>query len=386
MHGKELFLRLFRTWHVQSLIKITLLEKIQKMKKHNFNAGPAILAPSVLQKASEAAADLNGMGLSILEISHRSPEFSNVLNEAVQLVVEILGLDDNYAVLFLTGGASSQFFMTAMNLLNKEDAACYVDTGSWSGKAIKGALPFGNIKILVSSKDSNYNYIPKNYAVPATAKYLHLTSNNTIYGTQYHSWPETEVTIVSDMSSDIFSRPIDIKRFGLIYAAAQKNLGPAGTTLVIVHKEMLGKVSHNIPTMLDYQTHINKNSNFNTPPVFPIYVSLLTLRWIVEGGGLEAMSERNRKKAKLLYDEIDSNPLFVGTAKKEDRSLMNATFVMNGPDLEPAFFQLCNEAGCVGIKGHRSVGGFRASIYNAMPIESVQVLVDAMRDFAAKHG
>lgn len=358
------------------------------MKKHNFYAGPAILASSVLEQASKAALDFNGTGLSILEISHRSPEFTAVLEEAVQSVKDILQVDDRFEVLFLTGGASSQFFMTAMNILNEDELAGYVDTGSWSTKAIKEAKHFGKVEIIASSKDQNFNYIPKGYDIPASTKYLHLTSNNTIFGTEYHSWPETDVPFVCDMSSDIFSRPIDLERFNIIYAGAQKNLGPSGTTLVIVRKDILGKVSRSIPTMLNYETHINKNSSFNTPPVFPIYVCMLTLRWVKSLGGVKAMAKRNEHKAKLLYDEIDANPCFVGTAQKEDRSLMNATFVMakGKEDLQDAFLEACNTANCIGVKGHRSVGGFRASIYNAMEAESVQVLVDVMKEFGVKHG
>lgn len=357
----------------------------KKIKKHNFSAGPAILPASVIEQAAEAVRDFNGMGLSILEISHRGPEFVAVLNEAIQLVRDLLNLPESYEVLFLTGGASSQFFMTAMNLLDNDAKACYVDTGTWSSKAIKEANHFGNIEVIASSKESNFNYIPKDYDVPADATYLHLTSNNTIFGTEYHWWPDTNVPFVCDMSSDIFSRPIDIERFDLIYAGAQKNLGPAGATLVIVRKDVLGKVKRTLPTMLDYNTHIDKQSSFNTPPVYPIYVCMLTLRWLKENGGLNAMEHRNKEKATLLYREIDNNPHFEGTAAKEDRSLMNVTFVMKNPEMESVFMEMCIEKGCVGIKGHRSAGGFRASIYNAMPIESVQALVNVMKTFAEKY-
>ncbi|MEM8906400.1 MAG: 3-phosphoserine/phosphohydroxythreonine transaminase [Bacteroidota bacterium] len=355
-------------------------------KKHNFFAGPAILPAPVLEEAAQAALQFGDMGLSILEISHRSPQFKAVLEEAIQLTRELLNVSDAYEVLFLTGGASSQFFMSAMNLLNTDETACYVDTGSWSTKAIKEAKHFGQVEVLASSKAQNFNHIPKDYSIPDTAKYLHLTSNNTIYGTQYHWWPETTVPFVCDMSSDIFSRPLDIDRFGLIYAGAQKNLGPAGTTLVIVRKDLLGKVDRAIPTMLNYQTHIDKGSAFNTPPAYPIYVCMLTMRWLKAQGGIAAMEAQNKRKAALLYDEIDNNPCFQGTAAKEDRSLMNVTFVMNNPDHEAAFLAICEAADCVGIKGHRSVGGFRASIYNAMSYESVEVLVDLMKTFGAKHG
>ena len=356
------------------------------MKKHNFSAGPAILPAEVISKSAEAVADLNGIGLSILEISHRGAEFTEILHNAHQYVKDILSLDDKYEVLYLTGGASSQFFMTAMNVLDDNETACYVDTGAWSTKALKEAKRFGNVEIIASSEDRNYSYIPKGYTIPANAKYLHLTSNNTIFGTQYHQWPDTNVPIVCDMSSDIFSRPIDIKRYGIIYAGAQKNMGPAGTTLVIIRKDMLNRVQRQIPTMLDYNTHIKKNSAFNTPPVFPIYVSMLTLQWVKENGGLEGMNTRNREKATLLYNEIDRNALFKGTSTQEDRSRMNVVFVMTDAIHETAFLEDCTAAGCVGIKGHRSVGGFRASIYNAMPKESVQVLVDVMREFERKRG
>ena len=358
----------------------------KKIKKHNFSAGPAILPASVIEEAAEAAKDFNGMGLSILEISHRGPEFVAVLNEAVDLVKQLFNLSDDYEVLFLTGGASSQFFMAAMNLLDQDASAAYVNTGTWSTKAIKEAKLFGHISELASSADQNFSYIPKGYDIGENFTYLHLTSNNTIFGTQYHEWPDTNVPFVCDMSSDIFSRPVDVKRFGLIYAGAQKNLGPAGTTLVIIRKDMLGKVQRAIPTMLDYNTHINKNSSFNTPPVYPIYVCMLTMRWLIANGGLSAMEKMNKEKAAILYNEIDNNPLFKGVANKEDRSLMNVTFVLNNPALEPAFLEACTNEGCVGVKGHRSVGGFRASIYNAMPIESVQVLVDVMKRFAEIHG
>ncbi len=355
------------------------------MKKHNFYAGPAILPREVMRQASKACINFADMGLSILEISHRSPQFAAVLEEAEALTRELLDINDDYAVLFLTGGASSQFYMAAMNLLAADGTACYVDTGAWSTKAIKEAKHFGNIEVLASSKDKNYNNIPKRYKVPADATYLHLTSNNTIFGTQHHWWPDTEVPFVCDMSSDIFSRPIDVSRFGMIYAGAQKNLGPAGATLVIIRKDLLGKVEREIPTMLDYKTHIAKGSAFNTPPAFPIYVSMLTMRWIKSKGGVAEMAKKNKSKAGLLYREIDSNPLFVGTAAKKDRSLMNVTFLLTKPELEKEFLEMCAAEGCVGVKGHRSVGGFRASIYNAMPRKSVKVLTEVMQALAAKH-
>ncbi len=355
------------------------------VKKYNFSAGPAILPAEVIEEAAKAVANYHGTGLSLLEMSHRGKEFVAVLDEAVALVKELLNLSDDYDVVFLTGGASSQFFMVPLNMLESGETACYVDTGAWSTKAIKEAKLYGEIKTLGSSKDSNFNFIPKTIDIPADAKYLHLTSNNTIYGTQYHDWPDTNVPIVCDMSSDIFSRPIPIEKYGMIYAGAQKNMGPAGTTLAIIRKDMLGKVSRSIPTMLNYQTHINKGSSFNTPPVYPIYVCMLTLRWLKAQGGVKAMQVHNEEKAAMLYNEIDTNPLFEGAAAKEDRSLMNVTFTMKDDSLTNEFLQLAEEAGCVGLKGHRSVGGFRASIYNAMTKEGIQVLVDLMQAFAKKH-
>ncbi len=357
------------------------------MQKHNFSAGPAILPASVIKETAQGVLDLNGSGLSVMEISHRSAAFVAILEEAESLARELLGIGDEFAVLFLTGGASSQFYFTAMNILNQGEKAAYINTGSWSTKAIKEAKHFGEILEVASSKDQNFSYIPQGYDLPADIKYLHLTSNNTIFGTQYKEWPETAAPLVADMSSDIFSRELPLDRFGLIYAGAQKNMGPAGVTLVIVRKDLLGKVERTIPTMLDYRTHIEKSSSFNTPPVLPIYVSMLTMRWVKGQGGVAAMAAHNEAKAQLLYNEIDSNPLFKGTVlQANDRSLMNATFVMaeGYEQLEGDFLTACEAVGCVGVKGHRSVGGFRASIYNSMPKESVQALVDVMRDFAAK--
>ncbi|MCB0707679.1 MAG: 3-phosphoserine/phosphohydroxythreonine transaminase [Saprospiraceae bacterium] len=356
------------------------------MKKHNFSAGPAILPASVLQKASEAVIDLNGIGLSILEISHRSKEFIAVLDRSVELVKSLYQVPDDYAVLFLSGGASTQFFMSAMNLLDDSGKAAYVDTGSWSSKAIKEAKQFGTVEVIASSKDKNYTYIPTGYAVPQDATYLHLTSNNTIFGTQFRTFPKTTVPIVCDMSSDVFSRQIDINQFGMIYAGAQKNMGPAGTTLVIIRKDLLGKVNRTIPSMLQYQIHIDQDSCYNTPPVYPIYVSMLTMEWIEEMGGLPVMEAQNKLKAEKMYQAIDSNPLFEGTVRPEDRSWMNATFILKDGSLESLFLKECDAAGISGLKGHRSVGGFRASIYNAMPLESIGVLTDLMDSFAQKHG
>ncbi len=356
------------------------------MKKHNFFAGPAILPAPVLKEAAKAVKDFDGMGLSILEISHRSKNFVAVMDEAVSLVKELLGLDDKWEVLFLTGGASSQFYMTAMNLLPQGKKAGYLDTGAWSTKAIKEAKLFGEVVEVGSSKDKNFNYIPK-FKTPSDVEYLHLTSNNTIFGTQIQRFPNIDAPIVCDMSSDIFSRPLDMEKFGLIYAGAQKNMGPAGTTMVIVRKDLLGKVERQIPSMLNYNTHIAKGSMFNTPPVYPVYVCMLTLRWIKANGGLEAMQRKNKSKAKLLYGEIDRNSLFEGFTEKKDRSLMNVTFNMAAghEDKAEAFVAACDAAGCMGVKGHRSVGGFRASIYNAMPRNSVKVLVEVMAEFEKKH-
>ena len=357
------------------------------MKKYNFFAGPAILPQQVLREASEAALDYNGMGLSILEISHRSKEIVSVFEEARQLIYKLLAIDrEKYDVLFLTGGASSQFFMVPMNILSPHETAGYVDTGSWSTKAIKEAKLYGNVEVLASSKDKNFSYIPKGYAIPSHLKYLHLTSNNTIFGTQYQEWPETEVPLIADMSSDIFSKRIPVDRFDLIYAGAQKNLGPAGVTLVIIKRDIIGKVDRELTSMLNYKTHVVKDSMFNTPPVFPAFVSMLTLRWLDRNGGIEAMEKRNEEKASLLYNEIDRNSLFYGTTAKEDRSLMNVCFLMHNNELESTFLEMCTEAGCVGVKGHRSVGGFRASIYNAMEKEGVETLVSVMQNFEEQYG
>lgn len=357
------------------------------MKKHNFSAGPAILPASVLEEAARGVLNINDSGLSILEISHRSKDFIAIAAQAEQLVRELLNLSDEYAVMFLSGGASSQFFMAPMNLLNEDETACYVNTGSWADKAAKEAKNFGKIETLASSKDQNYTFIPRGWEVPAYAKYLHLTSNNTIYGTQYHWWPDTEVPIVCDMSSDMFSRTIPVEKFGLIYAGAQKNMGPAGTTLVIARKDLLDKVTRTIPSMLQYTTHIENDSMYNTPPVYAIYVSMLTLKWIKEQGGLTAMEAHNQAKGDLFYNELDANPLFHGAVTvNEDRSLMNPTFLAINEEVDKAFDTAAKAAGIDGIRGHRSVGGFRASMYNAMPLEGVQVLVDVMKDIAQKMG
>lgn len=367
--------------------QIRQLQSTLTMKKYNFSAGPAILPAEVMKEAGEACVNFNNSGFSILEISHRSADFSAVLAETEALVRELGGIGDDYAVLFLSGGASTQFFMAPMNLLPSDGKAAYLDTGSWSSKAIKEAKNFGSVEVVASSKADNYTYIPE-YSIPADVTYAHLTSNNTIFGTQLKDWPETNVPLVCDMSSDMFSRPFPIERFGLIYAGAQKNLGPAGVTLVIVRKDLLGKVDRTIPSMLKYQTHIDGESTYNTPPVFPIYVMMLTLRWVKAQGGLTGVEKANEEKAALLYAEIDDNPLFKGTVvNKKDRSLMNVTFVMaeGYQELEGAFLAACKAAGCMSVKGHRSVGGFRASIYNAMPKEGIEALVGVMREFRASH-
>lgn len=351
----------------------------------NFSAGPSILPKTVFEEASRAVLDLNGTGLSILEVSHRSSYFEPILHEAMALVRELLGLTDEYEVLFLTGGASTQFFMTVMNLLPEGKKAAYVDTGVWASKAIHEAKMLASIDVIASSKDKNYNYIPKGYDISPDYEYLHTTSNNTIYGTQYQAFPDSPIPMVCDMSSDIFSKPIEPHRFGLIYAGAQKNLGPAGVTLVIVRKDMLGKINRTLPTMLRYETHIQNESMYNTPPVFPIYVSMLTMRWLKNLGGLAAMQKINERKAKHVYDVIDSIPFYIGHSVPEDRSRMNATFNLEDPALNKEFQTYCEEAGCDGLKGHKSVGGFRASIYNAMPEDGVKVLAEVMKEFALKH-
>ena len=353
------------------------------MKKHNFNAGPSILPREVIEKTAQAVLDLNNSGLSVLEISHRSKDFQAVIDEAVALFKEVLSIPEGYSVLFLGGGASLQFCMVPYNLMESKSA--YLNTGTWASKAMKEAKGFGELVEVASSKAANFNYIPKDYVIPADADYFHITTNNTIFGTELLTDIDSPVPLVADMSSDIFSRPVDVSKYALIYGGAQKNLAPAGLAFVIVKDEVLGKVTRHIPSMLDYQIHIDNGSMYNTPPVLPIYSALETLRWIKSIGGLQEMEKRNIQKATLLYDEIDRNPLFVGTAAKEDRSRMNICFVMKPEyaDLEAEFLKFATEHGMVGIKGHRSVGGFRASTYNALPLESVQVLVDCMQAFEA---
>ncbi len=353
------------------------------MKKHNFSAGPCILPQEVFNEASQAVLDFNNTGLSILEISHRSKEFVAVMEDARALALELLGLEGKgYKALFLQGGASMEFLMVAYNLLEKK--AAYLNTGTWSSKAIKEAKLFGEVNVVASSEDKKFNYIPKGYMIPTDVDYFHCTSNNTIYGTQMKVFPTTPKPMVCDMSSDIFSRELDFSKFDLIYAGAQKNMGPAGTTLVIVKEDLLGKVTRQIPSMLDYKVHIDKDSMFNTPAVYPVYVSYLTLKWLKAQGGIKAIEEKNEKKAALLYSEIDINPFFKGYTVTEDRSIMNATFNLTDESLKEEFEVMLKEAGINGLNGHRSVGGYRASMYNALPLESVQVLVDVMSDLERK--
>ncbi len=348
---------------------------------HNFNAGPSILPKEVFEQAAEAVINYNQTGLSILEMGHRTPAFTAIMEEARHLVKELMQLDSDHQVLFLHGGASTQFMQVPMNLLDPKDTAAYADTGVWSSKAIKEAKLFGKVDVVCSSKEKNYSYIPKDFAVPNDAKYFHITTNNTIYGSQWHQIPATSNVMVADMSSDIFSRQLDFNSFGLIYAGAQKNMGPAGVNLVVVNEQILGKTKHPIPTMMDYRNHIAEGSMLNTPPVFAVYVCLLTLRWLQSIGGIDAIEKRNKEKAALLYQEIDRNELFETRIAKEDRSLMNICFTMKDPELEKSFYQYVTDNGIVGIKGHRLSGGFRASLYNAMPISSVEFLVSLMQSF-----
>lgn len=355
------------------------------MKKHNFNAGPSVLPREVIEKTAQAVLDFNGSGLSILEISHRAKDFQPVVDEAVVLFKELLNIPEGYSVIFLGGGASLQFCMVPFNLMETKSA--YLNTGAWASKAQKEAKGFGEVIEVASSKPSNYTYIPKDFTIPADADYFHITTNNTIYGTELLKDIDSPVPLIADMSSDIFSRPVDVSKYALIYGGAQKNLAPAGLTFVIIKDEILGKVSRYIPSMLNYKTHIENGSMYNTPPVLPLYTALETLRWLKANGGLTAIEKKNIEKANLLYNEIDRNPLFVGTAAVEDRSRMNICFVMQ-PEyaaLEADFQKFATERGMVGIKGHRSVGGFRASTYNALPLESVQALVSCMQEFEKLH-
>lgn len=369
---------------VSSFVSGKTPKLIVMSKKHNFGAGPCILPQEVFQQASAAVLDFNG--LSILEISHRSSDFIDVMEEARDLVKKALNVPNGYTVLFLQGGASLGFLISAMNMSGANKKAAYVNTGAWAKKAVKEGKNAGlDVDVIASSEDKNYNYIPKGYEISSGYDFLHLTSNNTIFGTQFKSFPNSPVPVVCDMSSDIFSRQINVADFDIIYAGAQKNLGPAGTCVYIVKESILGNSSHpNIPTYLNLKTHHDKDSMFNTPPVFPIYVSMLNLKHLIANGGVAAMEKKNQSKADLLYNEIDSNPLFRGTAAKEDRSNMNATFVMDDDALAAEFTKMWTDAGIVGLKGHRDVGGFRASMYNAMDLDSVQVLVDVMKEFALK--
>lgn len=355
------------------------------MKKYNFYAGPSILSEYTINNTAEAIRNFAGTGLSILEISHRSKEFSAVIEEAMAMVKELLDVPEGYHVLFLGGGASLQFCMVPYNLLNTK--AAYLDTGTWANKAIKEAKLFGDVEVVASSKEANYTFIPKDYTIPTDADYFHITTNNTIYGTELRKELDSPIPMVADMSSDIFSRPVDVSKYDIIYAGAQKNLAPAGVTLVIVKESALGHVNRVIPTMLDYKTHVSKGSMFNTPPVLPIYSALQTLKWYKEMGGVKKLEELDKAKAAALYDAIDSSRIFVGTAKTEDRSIMNVCFVMKPEyaELEKEFNDFASTKGIVGIKGHRSVGGFRASLYNAMSMEGVQVLIDAMKEFEKNH-
>lgn len=358
-------------------------EEVLNKKKviHNFNGGPSILPKTVFEQASKAVLNYNNTGLSILEMGHRTKEFQAIMDEARSLVKELMILDDDHEVLFLHGGASTQFMQVPMNLLNENETAAYADTGVWSSKALKEAKLFGNVNVVCSSKEANYNFIPKDFTVPDDAKYFHITTNNTIYGTQWQSIPKVNVPLVADMCSDIFSRQRDFNSFALIYAGAQKNMGPAGVNLVVVNKNILGKVSRALPTIMDYRNHIKEGSMLNTPPVFAVYVSMLTLQWLKQQGGIDAIEKINNQKAEMLYNAIDNSTLFRSTATKEDRSKMNACFVMKDPSLEKQFLDFADQHGIYGIKGHRSVGGFRASLYNALPLTSVVYLIEVMNEF-----
>jgi phosphoserine aminotransferase len=356
------------------------------MKKHNFSAGPSILPRTVIERTADAVLDLNGSGLSVLEISHRGKDFQAVMDEAVALFREVLNVPEEYEVLFLHGGASMQFLMVPYNLFNKR--AAYLETGTWAKKAIKEAKFFGQVDIVASSADKNFSYIPGNFEIPSDADYFHITTNNTIFGTQIQEDIESPVPLVADMSSDIFCRPVDISRYGIIYGGVQKNLGPAGLGFVVVKRDLLGRVDRPIPSMMDYRIHIENGSMFNTPPCLPVFTVRETLKWLRELGGVVKMHEINLEKAALLYNAIDSSVMFEGTAEKGSRSIMNVCFVMKEKfsDLEAEFLNFAQSKGMVGIKGHRSVGGFRASIYNALPVESVRALIDTMNEFEKSKG
>jgi phosphoserine aminotransferase len=356
------------------------------MKLHNFNSGPSILPQPVLDQASKAIHDFNNTGLSILEIGHRTSHFQEVLNYAIASVKSLMQLDDQYEVLFLHGGATTQFMQVPMNLLDDDKTAAYCDNGIWGNKAIKEASLFGNVVVAGSSADKNHTYIPKDLQYPDSASYLHITTNNTVEGTQWHQYPTTNIPLVADMSSDIFSRPTDFKKFSLIYAGAQKNMGAAGVNMLVIKKDILGKLQRRIPTIMNYQKHIEAGSLMNTPPVFAVYVSMLTLKWIEEEGGLVEMGKRSTERASFLYDTIDSLPLFKTYVAKEDRSEMNAVFFIEDENLQNLFLDECKQAGFIGVKGYRTVGGIRVSMYNALPTSSVFAMTDLLKSFAAKHG
>lgn len=356
------------------------------MKKHNFNSGPSVLPQTVLEQAAAAVIDFNGIGLSILEVGHRSKWFVPVIEEARALVKELMQLNDDYEVLFLHGGATTQFMQVPMNLLDATATAAYCDNGIWGSKAIKEAMLFGHVNVVASSADKKHTYINKGFDIPEDAAYLHITTNNTVEGTQWHSFPQTNIPIVADMSSDIFSRQMNFNQFAVIYAGAQKNMGAAGVNLLVVRKDVLGKVTRPIPAIMDYRNHIEANSLLNTPPVFAIYVALLTLRWIKAEGGLAAMEERSVAKANLLYSTVDSLPIFTSYINPADRSLMNAVFFMSNPELESPFLDLCSKEGMIGVKGYRTVGGIRVSMYNALAMESVEAITQLMQYFNQKNG
>ncbi|MEI6585792.1 MAG: 3-phosphoserine/phosphohydroxythreonine transaminase [Sediminibacterium sp.] len=356
------------------------------MTLHNFNSGPSILPASVLDQASKAIHNFNGTGLSILEIGHRTSHFQEVLNQAIGSVKRLMDLDDSYEVLFLHGGATTQFMQVPMNLLDDNETAAYCDNGIWGNKALKEAAMFGNVVVAASSADKNHTYIPKNLSIPNNASYLHITTNNTVEGTQWHAYPDVSIPLVGDMSSDIFSRPTNFKQFSLIYAGAQKNMGAAGVNLMVVKKDILGKIKRKIPTIMNYQKHIEAGSLMNTPPVFAVYVSMLTLQWIEAEGGLVEMGRRAKERANLLYSTIDRLPFYKTTVAKEDRSEMNAVFFIEDENVQNLFLEECKKAGFIGVKGYRTVGGIRVSMYNALPLSSVQAMTDLMQSFAQQHG
>ena len=356
------------------------------MTLHNFNSGPSILPPSVLEQASKAIHNFNGTGLSILEIGHRTSHFQEVLNQAIGSVKRLMDLNDSYEVLFLHGGATTQFMQVPMNLLDDNETAAYCDNGIWGSKAIKEAAMFGNVAVAASSADKIHTYIPKNLSIPNNANYLHITTNNTVEGTQWHAYPDVSIPLIGDMSSDIFSRPTNFKQFSLIYAGAQKNMGAAGVNLIVVKKDILGKIKRKIPTIMNYQKHIEAGSLMNTPPVFAVYVSMLTLQWIEAEGGLAEMGLRAKERANLLYSTIDRLPFYKTKVAKEDRSEMNAVFFIEDENLQNLFLEECKKAGFIGVKGYRTVGGIRVSMYNALPLSSVQTMTDLMQSFAQQHG